>query len=378
MYKLEFTLKQHTPLIHFQHDQAGATLRATEVKPKLDRFIIERLTQKQGEVAFEAFKAKSEWKKWLVGKGVHPALDYKMKICAQDVNPTYFYFESRIPDREVLSIQEKIQQELKLPNLTVIASAPYFANNDKRNNHEYDKIAIGVFHKSIRIEIKAINKRLLESIEEHLPSLFIKENFGGRQSKGFGCFTDQNTNLNDFIGVLSESYSFSKQLTVSSSSIVNIFRSIDNTYKKLKNKTPDLSRIRDYFHEENIDWEKKLISKEVAQDKTYEPESESYETMFVRALLGLAGLYDYQQLGVKVNIRHETHNNISIERFQSPIKFKVFNKNIFLVADQNKIDLIKGEWFNFYLGESLDTAKRSKRLQVPNEFNIVDFLNKNI
>jgi len=36
MYKLEFTLKQHTPIIHFQHDQDGATLRATEVKPKLD------------------------------------------------------------------------------------------------------------------------------------------------------------------------------------------------------------------------------------------------------------------------------------------------------------------------------------------------------
>ena len=43
MYRLEFTLKQHTPLIHFQQDQEGATLRATEVKPKLDRFIIERL-----------------------------------------------------------------------------------------------------------------------------------------------------------------------------------------------------------------------------------------------------------------------------------------------------------------------------------------------
>ncbi len=32
-------LKQHTPIIHFQWDQAGATLRATELKPKLDRYI---------------------------------------------------------------------------------------------------------------------------------------------------------------------------------------------------------------------------------------------------------------------------------------------------------------------------------------------------
>lgn len=41
MYRLEFTLKQHTPIIHFQHDQYGATLRASEVKPKLDIGLIE-------------------------------------------------------------------------------------------------------------------------------------------------------------------------------------------------------------------------------------------------------------------------------------------------------------------------------------------------
>lgn len=38
-FQITFTLKQHTPIIHFQHDQEGATLRASEVKPKLDRFL---------------------------------------------------------------------------------------------------------------------------------------------------------------------------------------------------------------------------------------------------------------------------------------------------------------------------------------------------
>ena len=42
-YKLSFTLRQHTPMIHFQADQPGATLRATELKPKLDKFLIEKL-----------------------------------------------------------------------------------------------------------------------------------------------------------------------------------------------------------------------------------------------------------------------------------------------------------------------------------------------
>ena len=43
MYKLEFELEQHTPIIHFQARDAGATLRASEVKPKLDKFILTQI-----------------------------------------------------------------------------------------------------------------------------------------------------------------------------------------------------------------------------------------------------------------------------------------------------------------------------------------------
>lgn len=39
MAKLKIGLKQHTPLIHFQSEQPGAILRATEVKSKLDKFL---------------------------------------------------------------------------------------------------------------------------------------------------------------------------------------------------------------------------------------------------------------------------------------------------------------------------------------------------
>ena len=83
MYKLEIKLKQHTPLIHFQYDQEGATLRASEVKPKLDKFILTRLGKEHGYAADKAYDAGKEIAKqygWLVGKGDHPALDYKVSI----------------------------------------------------------------------------------------------------------------------------------------------------------------------------------------------------------------------------------------------------------------------------------------------------------
>ena len=75
-FKLTFKLKQHTPLIHFQHDQHGATLRATELKPKLDRFLLEKLGNGNYEQGIEIAKKKG----WLVAKGEHPALDYKVRI----------------------------------------------------------------------------------------------------------------------------------------------------------------------------------------------------------------------------------------------------------------------------------------------------------
>ncbi len=66
MARVIFTLKQHTPIIHFQPEQSGATLRATELKPKLDRFLIEKVdnlpikTTKDGKRRYLDYKVKIE------------------------------------------------------------------------------------------------------------------------------------------------------------------------------------------------------------------------------------------------------------------------------------------------------------------------------
>ena len=84
-FKLEFKLKQHTPLIHFQHDQHGATLRATELKPKLDRFIMKKIGGKD--------KIPDEW---LIDKDKN-ALDYKVSIHAEDVELTSISKKDKLP-----------------------------------------------------------------------------------------------------------------------------------------------------------------------------------------------------------------------------------------------------------------------------------------
>ena len=63
MNTLTIKLKQHTPLIHFQHDQEDATLRASEVKPKLDKYIITQLGEGdyEKEMKDDAFEREKEW-----------------------------------------------------------------------------------------------------------------------------------------------------------------------------------------------------------------------------------------------------------------------------------------------------------------------------
>ena len=67
-------LKQVTPYLHFQHDvtiNPGAVLRATEVKPKLDRFILRKIGGKEFIPS-----------NWFLPKGSETgALDYKLRFC---------------------------------------------------------------------------------------------------------------------------------------------------------------------------------------------------------------------------------------------------------------------------------------------------------
>lgn len=195
MYKIEFTLKQHTPIIHFQHNQEGATLRATEVKPKLDRFIIEKLTGKTGNEAFTAFKANAEWKKWLVGNGEHPALDYKLhlsvKTCISD------------PDRRSLKEFEKIKTDRygnpkfkfdMVKNRKVDDYGEYiyergnglkgyFGNMDKETERKEL-----IVEDSINVSFNSINKELNNKIDKYFKEFIFSCNFGTRSSKGYGSF----------------------------------------------------------------------------------------------------------------------------------------------------------------------------------------------
>ena len=162
MHTLSVTLRQHTPLLHFQHSQEGATLRASEVKPKLDRFLIDKLGGRD-KIANE----------WFVGKGKHPALDYKMRI--EGVG-------GRIEKMKMKSYPNK-------KGKWVTKAFPSVLSNMGGKDTEEELINFSM-HEKLKLTITCRKENgLCEKIRENLPLFFARHNFGQRSSKGFGSFT---------------------------------------------------------------------------------------------------------------------------------------------------------------------------------------------
>ena len=188
----EYKLVQHTPLIHFQHSEPHACLRATEVKPKLDRFLIEQLEKD------DRF-GDGRWKKWFVGDGSQQSFDYMMRITpnSEQVERTH-------------SIENGIERaiaraEHRPPNASLHEiHKNYFGNMASGNNIQDTVHAIQetfkeslLYKDGLTLTIRCFIPELLTFIDEHIRGFFMMHNFGTRQRKGFGSFTvDINTQPN--------------------------------------------------------------------------------------------------------------------------------------------------------------------------------------
>ena len=181
---LTYRLIAQTPYIHFQYSQDGATVRATEVKPKLDKFILQIAEEKQisQEVIKSWFVRETEKNQDKNQQGENTrndssadqkkvrALDYKLRIWA------------------VGSKKSDSDNQKGL----VIEDYKFFFGNMKREDSESFVKKDFVF-KDAEIQIICKHRELLDLIKTHIKQFFILNNFGCRQSKGFGGFLVQGT-----------------------------------------------------------------------------------------------------------------------------------------------------------------------------------------
>ncbi|MCC8052286.1 MAG: hypothetical protein LIP17_00270 [Bacteroides fragilis] len=252
MNQLTAILKQHTPMIHFQHNESGATLRASEVKPLLDKFILTKLGN--GDIREGRLYAKKN--NWLIDNEKNYALNYKLSISLQK--------KSRL---EYLITSSTFPLPTERPsNFFTIQNSPYFAqekcvgintnstiilkksNSDPRkkeaefkekNWSQIDKK--GLEWQDFTIKIFSLKGDLINKIQTYLPAFFICHNFGTRNNKGFGSFTveyiNNQKNICNVEDTLKENFAFvyKKKIALSCQSTLDfiyIYNQIFSTIKK--------------------------------------------------------------------------------------------------------------------------------------------------
>ncbi len=414
MKTLTVTLRQHTPLLHFQHNQEGATLRASEVKPKLDKFLLIKL----GKENYENGKNVAKEKGWLIGKREHPALNYKMRIETSG-NKEEYLIASNLNRNKI--------GDLVNNGINVLTPTPYFAQekengiianteNREAQKEAWDKTKCkGVKHDCTIVNIWSVSNGLIEEIAGLIQEFFVANNFGTRQNKGFGSYTVLNgvitsngeetrtdIQLIDNDTLLRKAFSIYYKKELINATLGKIFSTITKDYKLLKsgiNKPYAKPKLMLYGKRYKQRWEKKFIKDHFYNNyyinknnnEVYELKGNNKKFLrginvdesyyFLRALLGLAGQYEFQlenpPFGIKRNKAIITVYSKNVERFQSPIFFKVIDSTIYLLANEIPKEILDQE-FEFAVSIEKDKNNKNKKIKdsikTPKEFSLAEFL----
>ncbi|MBQ2989282.1 MAG: hypothetical protein IJD59_09280 [Clostridia bacterium] len=354
VFKKPYTLKQQTPIIHFQYDQAGATLRATEVKPKLDAFILKKVGEETARN-----------KGWFIGDTT--ALDYKMRFCSPG--------EERV-------------------NLDTREYDIYYGNMGEKTIFVEGIFAEG---RTVTMEIICFRKELRETIDMYLENFFNVTNFGRMQNKGFGSFILE-PKAGERIAVrdlkikkqLCEQYGASHCYSFPAGS--KCFRRIKTVYSIIKSGLNHSGYRRSllfyYMHDMAIGNEKAWLKQtgiapsefrsenNRAKYKTYRDSTGAHECFYVRALLGVGDKAEYRSGDGKETIsmnctETDKQNKPLIERLPSPIFFKVIGDTVYYVGGRilsytrRKDDTPTEIWGREFKFENKDTAKPPLSIKVP-------------
>ena len=345
---LKVHLKQHTPIIHFQHDQDGATLRATELKPKLDKYLREYMPKKDETIR------------------------YQLKV--KPLGRVAIY-----PDNSKILM--------------------YFGKNKKRILHS----------KGVELTINTYFDNVLEdNIKNVLPLCLALENFGARQSKGYGSFYGDHNETN---------WQIEKELKKTGKPVYyfdvpdkdNVFNYIDVLYKAMKSGINETfgnpgsnaylkSFLWQYLNQTGglVTWEKRFMKKVIKSEPVSDGE-------YFRALLGICDEFKFMDIHIWKNGKKRLHikearmdydyadkgmiplipqrkfkvGNAAIKRFKSPITFKPVGKRIYIILNQDAYKhnetKLQGTFFKFQ--PQFKSGKYNFLLKVPDDFALTKFMN---
>ena len=360
-------------MIHFQSSEDGATLRATEVKPKLDRFL---LVQLGGEM-----KLRENHKEWFLSDR-HAALKYKLQILA--------------PENEVPQIA--VPHKLYFGNIAIDQANPRFRRT--------------IFYKGLIIlKVICFDSELQNEIDEHIKAFFLIHNFGTRQTKGFGSFMVVNANARcDYIPLdLLKKFkpSFIYALTNGNNvSSMNLAKTLWDLLKGGINFTSSIRWNAAHVNKFKIvtigaehAYEKSFLVRKYANANTgsekarikasgilnrraialedqvhRQQNAHIYDNyLFLRALLGLTDTYRFIDFDLEDTVTVEGteketingHQVSKIQRFTAPVTIKIFNGHIVFLPGEIE-DMLNQE-FTFRSAQTLKdfTLRTPKQFDLP-------------
>lgn len=310
MKTLKVTLKQHTPLIHFQHDQYGATLRASEVKPRFDKY----LTQTIGGNY-------DKWKKYLVGSVDGAYIDETAGTSTQkNLDARNAKLMNKFGKEGFCALDYKLKIVASGSASQEMESLPMYFANQGNVEYKYDVYS----QKDIILEFSSFHDELLGLIEKHLNDFLARTNFGSRQTKGYGSFYRKGE----------EPEKANYYFIVKASDPTILFKSISDFYAVIRSGINDglyiKSALFKYLKEHDRQWDKRSIKgffyqkSEIKAEQTDYPEADSPlvevnpgSKIMYKELLGLSTSELWLKKGATL-----TRENKEIQRFKSPILFK--------------------------------------------------------
>jgi hypothetical protein len=327
--RFEVQLRQYTPLLHFQGEQEGACLRASEVKPALDNFITDWLNKQKIDVRSDA------------GKWIYPVDDDEKHIA-------YRYrmtFRADETQKDLLDVRKNPIKKLYFAAMGKAADSNHTKGVFYRNGMTMTILIPGDFC----LQKGNFNMKLSDVISTLLPPFFALHCFGNRSNKGFGSFgvtrigdmpkdsmtprqlAEYAPNQKTLYYVDYETFncsdrSFWKKYLDDVFTLSQIIKAgLNYTRGDRSDPRSFEGLIFKYFREEcgGIYSEKRFI-------KNGFPKEGEKKYSFVRALIGLPQLYEYKTFKVKIDY-DEDEPKKKIIRYENPIHFKLYDKYLLIV-----------------------------------------------
>lgn len=363
MKTLTLTLKQHTPLLHFQNTQDTGSLRITEIKPKLDKWLLPHMD----EVRLKAWSVSTPVS---AGKS-NVSLKYKM----------------RFRDSGLTALDK--------------AKPPMFFGRGKR---------VFFTNNSRTLEIMSHYDDLIDIIAEQAPLFFLTTNFGTRQSKGYGGFEvteikvgDEQYPPNPRAEEFFDGQTKLIRFEINATDWQSAFDQIDLFYKSIRGGINYPGKfyckpILFFFaRENNWQWEKKSIKEKFLtesvpfrrsdssngdgefdgyglkwQQEEYKDDRESPviyssdQRVLIRDLLGLSTNSNWYTYGIKVYKKYKGTDTVT--RIPSPFYFKVFASG----PDKYRVILMQNDEL---IDEIVERVKENFEITIAREEKNVEWQN---